>query len=241
LAYEKSGKFVKKYTLKKGKPDAIVLNDKIELFAAVKDKETGKDIKGNAVEIIDVATGDSVKIVSDSIGNIKTELDRNKEYQVSTGKEGYDPVMTKIDTKAKVNEITKDLSIRKTPSAPMVRMENILYNFNQFNLSNTGLAELDTLAEFLKMNPDVKIDLSSHTDSRGTNEYNNKLSGLRGKSCFDYLISKGVKKESLIMKNFGETKLLNQCKDGVECGEDLHEVNRRTEFVLKFPKEFKIN
>ena len=241
LAYEKSGKFVKKYTLKKGKPDEIILNDKIELFAAVKDKETGKDIKGNSVEIIDVATGDSVKIVSDSTGNIKTELDRNKEYQVSTGKEGYDPVMTKIDTKAKVNEITKDLSIRKTPSAPMVRMENVLYNFNQFNLSNSGLAELDTLAEFLKMNPDVKIDLSSHTDSRGTNEYNNKLSGLRGKSCYDYLISKGVKKEVLILKNFGETKLLNQCKDGVECGEDLHEVNRRTEFVLKFPKEFKIN
>ena len=241
LAYEKSGKFVKKYTLKKGKPDEIILNDKIELYAAVKDKETGNDIKGNAVEIIDVATGDSVKIVSDSTGNIKTELDRNKEYQVSTGKEGYDPVMTKIDTKAKVNEITKDLSIRKTPSAPMVRMENVLYNFNQFNLSNSGLAELDTLAEFLKMNPDVKIDLSSHTDSRGTNEYNNKLSGLRGKSCYDYLISKGVKKEVLILKNFGETKLLNQCKDGVECGEDLHEVNRRTEFVLKFPKEFKIN
>jgi outer membrane protein OmpA-like peptidoglycan-associated protein len=241
LAYEKSGKFVKKYTLKKGKPDAIILNEKIELFAAVKDKETGKDIKGNAVEIIDVATGDSVKIVSDSTGNIKTELDRNKEYQVSTGKEGYDPVMTKIDTKAKVNEVTKDLAIRKTPSSPMVRMENILYNFNQFNLSNTGLAELDTLAEFLKMNPDVKIDLSSHTDSRGTNEYNNKLSGLRGKSCYDYLTKKGVKKESLIMKNFGETKLLNQCKDGVECGEDLHEVNRRTEFVLKFSKEFKIN
>lgn len=241
LAYEKSGKFVKKYTLKKGKPDEIVLNDKIELFAAVKDKETGKDIKGNAVEIIDVATGDSVKIVSDSLGNIKTELDRNKEYQVSTGKEGYDPVMTKIETKEKVNEITKDLAIRKTPNAPMVRMENILYEFNQFNLSNTGLAELDTLAEFLKMNPDVKVDLSSHTDCRGSNEYNNKLSASRGKSCYEYLTKKGVKKESLIMKNFGETKLLNQCKDGVECGEELHQINRRTEFVLKFPKEFKIN
>jgi outer membrane protein OmpA-like peptidoglycan-associated protein len=241
LAYEKSGKFVKKYTLKKGKEDEIVLNDKIELFAAVKDKETGKDIKGNAVEIIDVATGDSVKIVSDSVGNIKTELDRNKEYQVSTGKEGYDPVMTKIDTKAKVNEITEDLAIRKTPNAPMVRMENILYNFNQFNLSDFGLAELDTLAEFLKLNPDVKVDLSSHTDCRGTNEYNNKLSAQRGKSCYDYLVSKGVKKESLIMKNYGETKLLNQCKDGVECGEELHQINRRTEFVLKFPKEFKIN
>jgi outer membrane protein OmpA-like peptidoglycan-associated protein len=100
---------------------------------------------------------------------------------------------------------------------------------------------LDTLAEFLKMNPDVKVDLSSHTDCRGTDEYNMKLSAQRGKSCFEYLISKGVKKESLIMKNYGETKLLNQCKDGVECEEDLHQINRRTEFVLKFPKEFKTN
>jgi outer membrane protein OmpA-like peptidoglycan-associated protein len=239
LEYEKSGKFVKKYTLKKGTPDEIVLNDKIELYSTIKDKETGKDIKGNAVEIIDVATGDSVKLVSDSIGNIKTELERDKEYQVSTGKEGYDPVMTKIDTKEKVNEITKDLEIRKTPNAPMVRMESVLYEFNQFNLSKLGLAELDTLAEFLKMNPDVKIDLSSHTDCRGSNEYNYKLSGQRGKSCYEYLVKKGVKKESLVMKNYGEAKLLNQCKDGVECGEELHQVNRRTEFVLKFPKEFK--
>jgi outer membrane protein OmpA-like peptidoglycan-associated protein len=241
LAYEKSGKFVKKYSLKKGTTEEIVLNDKIELFAIVKDKETGKDIQGNSVEIIDVATGDSVALVTDSVGNIKTELERDKEYQVSTGKEGYDPVMTKIDTKAKVNEIAEDLSIRKTPSMPMVRMENVLYNFNQFNLSQFGLAELDTLAEFLKLNPDVKVDLSSHTDCRGTNEYNMKLSALRGKSCFDYLISKGVKKESLIMKNYGETKILNQCKDGVDCGEELHQINRRTEFVLKFPKEFKTN
>jgi outer membrane protein OmpA-like peptidoglycan-associated protein len=149
--------------------------------------------------------------------------------------------MTKIDTKEKVNEIAKELEIRKTPNAPMVRMENVLYNFNQFNLSEVGLADLDTLAEFLKMNPDVKIDLSSHTDCRGTNEYNYKLSGLRGKSCYDYLIKKGVKKESLVMKNYGEARILNQCKDGVPCGEELHQVNRRTEFVLKFPKEFKIN
>jgi outer membrane protein OmpA-like peptidoglycan-associated protein len=241
LAYEKTGKFVKKYTLNTGKSDEIILNDKVELYTTIKDKETGKDIKGNAVEIIDVATGDSVKLVSDSIGNIKTELERDKEYQVSTGKEGYDPVMTKIDTKEKVNEIAKDLEIRKTPNAPMVRMENVLYNFNQFNLSEVGLADLDTLAEFLKMNPDVKIDLSSHTDCRGTNEYNYKLSGLRGKSCYDYLIKKGVKKESLVMKNYGEARILNQCKDGVPCGEELHQVNRRTEFVLKFPKEFKIN
>ena len=236
LAYEKSGKFSKQYILNKGKTDEIILNDKIELSANLKDKETGKNIKSNAVEIIDVATGDSVALVTDTIGNIKTELERDKEYQVTSTKEGYDPVMTKIDTKEKVNEIKENLSLRKTPNAPMVRMENILYNYNQFNLSDIGLSELDTLAEFLKMNPDVKIDLSSHTDCRGPKEYNYKLSGLRGKSCYDYLIKKGVKKESLVMKNYGEARPLNQCKDGVVCGEELHEVNRRTEFVLKFQK-----
>jgi outer membrane protein OmpA-like peptidoglycan-associated protein len=53
------------------------------------------------------------------------------------------------------------------------------------------------------------------------------------------LVSKGIKKDRLIIKNYGETKLLNQCSDGVECSEELHQVNRRTEFVLLFPKEEK--
>ena len=53
----------------------------------------------------------------------------------------------------------------------------------------------------------------------------------------NHLVSKGVKRSMVLTKNFGETQLLNQCKDGVECSEELHEVNRRTEFVLVFPKE----
>ncbi len=236
LDYEKTGKFVKKYTLKRGKPDEIVLNEKIELFSTIKDKETGKSLLGSEIEIIDVATNDTVAVVADSIGNIQATLERDKEYQISSGKEGYDPVMTKVKTDEKINELVEKLEIRKTPSAPMVRLENILYNFNQFNLSKVGIAELDTLVLFLKENKDVTIEISSHTDCRGSDVYNLNLSAQRSKSCYNYLISQGVKKEKLVMKNFGESKLLNQCKDGVECPEELHQINRRTEFILQFPK-----
>ena len=236
LDYEKTGKFIKKYTLKRGKPDEIVLNEKIELFSTLKDKETGEAIATSQIEIIDVETSDTVVVATDSTGKIQANLERDKEYQISSGKEGYDPVMATLKTDEKVNEIVEKLEIRKTPDAPMVRLENILYNFNQFNLSKVGIAELDTLVLFLKENKDVTVEISSHTDCRGSDAYNLNLSAQRSKSCYNYLISQGVKKEKLVMKNYGESKLLNQCKDGVECPEELHQINRRTEFVLQFPK-----
>ncbi len=236
LDYEQTGKFVKKYTLKRGKPDEIVLNEKIELFSTLKDKETGEVMATSQIEIIDVETSDTIVVATDSTGNIQANLERDKEYQISSGKEGYDPVMATLKTNEKVNEIVEKLEIRKTPDAPMVRLENILYNFNQFNLSKVGIAELDTLVLFLQENQDVTVEISSHTDCRGSDVYNLNLSAQRSKSCYNYLIAQGVKKEKLVMKNYGESKLLNQCKDGKECPEELHQINRRTEFVLQFPK-----
>jgi outer membrane protein OmpA-like peptidoglycan-associated protein len=176
-------------------------------------------------------------IVSNEGGKIETELARDKEYVVTLSKEGYDPVMTTVKTNENINEITEKVAMRKTPDAPMIRMENVLYNLNQFNLSETGKAELDTLILFLNENKEVKIEIKSHTDCRGSDAYNLKLSGFRGKSCADYLIAGGINKSRMKLINMGETKLLNHCDDGVECSEDLHQVNRRTEFVLIFPKE----
>jgi outer membrane protein OmpA-like peptidoglycan-associated protein len=102
-------------------------------------------------------------------------------------------------------------------------------------LSKIGKAELDTLVMFLKENKGVKVDISSHTDARGSDEYNMKLSAARSSSCLTYIVSKGITRDRLEVKNYGETKLLNHCDDGIECSEELHQVNRRTEFVLKFP------
>ena len=79
------------------------------------------------------------------------------------------------------------------------------------------------------------MEISSHTDSRGKASYNMDLSKKRSESCLSYIMSKGVSKARLTVLNYGETKLLNQCLDGVPCSEELHRINRRTEFTFRFP------
>jgi outer membrane protein OmpA-like peptidoglycan-associated protein len=93
------------------------------------------------------------------------------------------------------------------------------------------MAALDKLVAFITENK-LKIELSSHTDARGNAAYNQKLSQARAQSCVDYLIKKGVPKTSIVAKGYGETQLLNRCKDGVQCSEEEHQENRRTEIKI---------
>jgi outer membrane protein OmpA-like peptidoglycan-associated protein len=207
----------------------------IAFSSTITDKETGNVVPGAKVEIKDLTTGKITELVADKDGKINVDLLRDREYQITTSKGGYDPTVTLINTKIRDKEMQQDIQIRKTAGAPMVRLDNILYEFNKATLSKIGKAELDTLVMFLKENKGVKVDISSHTDARGSDEYNMKLSAARSSSCMTYIVSKGITRDRLEVKNYGETKLLNHCDDGIECSEELHQVNRRTEFVLKFP------
>jgi outer membrane protein OmpA-like peptidoglycan-associated protein len=80
----------------------------------------------------------------------------------------------------------------------------------------------------MKEYPDLEIRVESHTDSRGSDEYNMQLSKRRAKAATDYVASKGIDAKRLLYQGFGETKLLNKCTNGVECTEEQHEVNRRS-------------
>ena len=207
----------------------------IAFSSIITDKETGAIVPGAKVEIKDLVTGKIIELLADKDGKISVDLLRDREYQITTSKAGYDPTVTLINTKVRDKEMQQDIQIRKTPGAPMVRLDNILYEYNKATLSKIGKAELDTLVMFLKENKSVKVDISSHTDARGSDEYNMKLSAARSTSCLTYIVSKGITRDRLEVKNYGETKLLNHCDDGIVCSEELHQVNRRTEFVLKFP------
>jgi spermidine/putrescine transport system substrate-binding protein len=81
-------------------------------------------------------------------------------------------------------------------------------------------------------NPDLRFELRSHTDCRGSYEYNDDLSAKRAKAATDYLVKKGVPRSIIVSKGYGERELLNECKDGVFCDEKKHEENRRTEFIV---------
>jgi peptidoglycan-associated lipoprotein len=200
-----------------------------------KDKETGQLLSEVKVEFKESKSGKIVEATSDNSGVISAILITNLKYLVSTEKIGYDPVM--FDFVAKNDEITSEVKIRKTAPGVMIRLENVVYEYDKSNLSRSGKNQLDTLYRFLKENKKFLIELNSHTDSRGTDEYNMDLSKNRSLSCNSYLKAKGLKFNRVVMNNFGETKLVNHCADSVECTEDLHQVNRRTEFVLLFPKE----
>jgi outer membrane protein OmpA-like peptidoglycan-associated protein len=80
----------------------------------------------------------------------------------------------------------------------------------------------------LKEFPDLEIRIESHTDSRGSDEYNMLLSKKRARAAFDYVVSKGIDPMRLLYQGYGETRLLNKCGNGVECTEEQHEVNRRS-------------
>ncbi|MNR02849.1 Outer membrane porin F precursor [compost metagenome] len=81
-------------------------------------------------------------------------------------------------------------------------------------------------------NPTIWIELGSHTDSRGKDNYNLDLSQKRAESAVQYIISRGINKNRLTAKGYGETQLLNKCANGVNCTEEEHQLNRRTEFKI---------
>ena len=87
----------------------------------------------------------------------------------------------------------------------------------------------ETLLPLLKSKP-VSIELMSHTDARGNDDYNMSLSQQRANSVVNYLVSRGISRSRLTARGYGETRLVNRCSNGVECAESEHQKNRRTEF-----------
>ena len=78
----------------------------------------------------------------------------------------------------------------------------------------------------------MEITLISHTDARGNNNYNKKLSEKRAVSARQYIISKGIMPNRIIASGYGESELKNDCKDGVNCSDGQHQINRRTEILI---------
>jgi peptidoglycan-associated lipoprotein len=148
---------------------------------------------------------------------------------VITSYEGYFPNDMKVavydnkDTLISVTHILEKIELNKT-----VRMDNIYYDYNKATVRFESLPALDVLVDFMMKNPKVKIELSSHTDERGYDDYNLKLSEGRAKNAAMYLILEDIDNSRIIYKGYGETKpLIRGAKT-----EEEHQLNRRTEFKV---------
>lgn len=113
------------------------------------------------------------------------------------------------------------------------KIENIRYDLNKWDIRPDAAKELDNLVQILRDNPNIVVELGSHTDSRASDDYNLKLSQKRAEAAVKYIIEKGkIPANRITAKGYGETKLLNKCDDGVACTEIEHAMNRRTEIRI---------
>lgn len=111
----------------------------------------------------------------------------------------------------------------------IIKVDNINYELNKAKLDMSNSRGLTEVIQLLKDN-EISVEIRSHTDSRGSSDYNEELSQKRAKAVYDYLVKNGVNKHRLKYKGYGESKLLNKCKDGVRCSNSEHAENRRTDF-----------
>jgi len=177
--------------------------------------------------------------ISDVQGKFIYQLDAQSDFTVVANHQGRysqtELVTTKGLDRSKTLYVTLKLGVCELATGSQWVLKNILYDFDKSNIRPDAAIILDNVVAVLKQNPSLKIELSSHTDSRGNDAYNKKLSQQRADAAVNYLVANGIAKSRLIAKGYGETKLTNGCGKGANCSDAEHQANRRTEIkVLNF-------
>ena len=108
----------------------------------------------------------------------------------------------------------------------------IYFDLDKWNIRPDAAVDLAKIVDVLQEYPSMKVDVRSHTDSRQTKKYNEKLSERRAKSTVAWMVNDGIDNSRLTGKGYGETQLVNECIDGVQCSEQEHQLNRRSEFII---------
>ncbi len=231
----------------KGADDIFAFERKVGLLEViVVDKYTKEPILG-AKGCLQTEFNDDIEsdIVLDNKASFNREL-APKTYLVCAKADGYKEGTVKVVLpKGKFVDAVIELEkenvegknvegkvLRKRIPCPEITLEDIYYNFDRYEIRGDASASLDELVRFLKEYPEVRVNLISHTDSRGTKKYNLWLSKKRAESAFHYLVSKGIAADRITYRGAGEERLLNHCADGVKCSEKEHQANRRTTVEL---------
>jgi outer membrane protein OmpA-like peptidoglycan-associated protein len=178
---------------------------------------------------------DSTVALSDFLGKHNFEVKKGFTYSLWGTKEGFltQSKVVVVDTTSTTDTVRVTLIFdRSTVNRPIV-MENIYFDLDKYDIRPDAGHELDKLVQVLKDNPRIKIEMGAHCDSRESPLYNQVLSENRAQATVDYLVSKGISRSRLTAKGYGETRHVNRCYDGVECSEEEHQLNRRTEFKIK--------
>jgi outer membrane protein OmpA-like peptidoglycan-associated protein len=211
----------------------VTFKGEYNLELVVIDKKTMQAIPKPKVKFSDNISGSLAGVL------LSRGLPEKTTISVITEIEGYQNTSKSITTIGKPFGILKDtLWVEKVVVGQKFVLENIFYDYDKWDILPESEVELNKLIKVMKDNPGWKVELGSHTDARGSDSYNELLSQKRSDSAVAYIIKNGISKERIFAKGYGETQLVNHCKNGVECTDEEHRQNRRTEFkILEMDKK----
>ena len=213
--------------LEKEKPNPVVL-----VSGNVYNKKTLQPLSASLVyETLPDGVEAGNGISSPTDGAFKMVLPYNKNYSIRATADKFFSVSEnlKLDSliKAGYKEIHKDLYLVPIEIGQVVRLNNVFFDFDKWDLRPESYVELDRVVKLLNENPTIEIEMSAHTDSYGSDEYNFKLSDNRAKSVRDYIISKGIAEKRIISQGYGETKPV-----APNDTDENRQLNRRVEFKI---------
>jgi outer membrane protein OmpA-like peptidoglycan-associated protein len=227
------------YSFKKIQPEEIQENVNA-IAGIVVDVITGDVMPKALVELLDENNVKLKEIETDDDGKfIFEDLEANTKYTLRTTKETYFENTMQVST-LENDTVTVDNAMRKLQG--MVAVENgirklktemIHFDFDTYYIRPDAADELKKLVSVMNEYPNMVIKIESHTDSRGSAVYNEYLSDKRAKSTRDYIISQGIAPERIESAiGYGENRLLNECDGTIRCKEEMHYLNRRSEFII---------
>jgi peptidoglycan-associated lipoprotein len=225
--------------------------EKIELDAIVGtfNAESGKPLLKSNVQLFELTDNQMTPIdeQNNETGNVFAfPLLLNKSYVVIANNDGFYPDTSEVFNTVGFKESKKmefRLRLRPVPPEPeyedvvvtineAIRLNNIYYDFDDDKILPDAEQDLGDLKNLMDEYPAIKIELSSHTDARGDDAYNQNLSQRRANSAKAWLVENGISEDRIVPKGYGETQILNECVNGVSCTDEEHRFNRRTEFKI---------
>lgn len=219
----------------------FVFDREVQINGTLKDVTDSSNLEGIKVMLLDENENTIATTTTDQKGMYAFEpIKSNRTYKIKIQKEGYDTQQKSIAVSQYDNQIdipfTLNPKITKIDTgvdiANVIKFDQIYFDLDKSNIRKDAKVELEKIVEVLKTYPKIKIEIGSHTDARQHRKYNKILSQKRAESTLNYLVKKGINKDRLTAKGYGESQPVNNCTDGILCSEKEHQQNRRSSFII---------
>lgn len=206
------------------------------------DKETQKPIDGVNVRIFNLTDKSEQVTITTKDGETLVYLAPETTFLIRASTRNYFSTDTirlqthtlpsQLEKEDPRRNLKKDISLEKIRIGIVKKLIGVYFSPNSDKILPECEIILKRLAYLLRLNPSIKIEVAAHTDSRGEDNYNLQLTQKQATAIKEFLILQGISEDRIKARGFGESQLINQCKNDVKCTSEEHLQNRRVEYVI---------